>query len=240
MKKCLALVLALALAIGLAACSGDTTSDPSSTASTPTTEATEPTTTEATEPLPTEADGATVVMQLNCDSADGWQTDNAGEFGDFLESGKLDTENMQEGTGCLSVSGNDNKPGTFLSPSATFMWTGVPVDTGLTQENGAIRMWIYVSDPAAVGVASKVQIGSAGAPDVDNYEFIFGNSDDQSVCTHAGILTEGWNEITLNLSDAYKVGNPDLSAINFIKFYALIMPADVTVKIDDVRLIQLP
>ncbi len=60
------------------------------------------------------------------------------------------------------------------------------------------------------------------------------------MCTHSGILTEGWNEITLNLSDAYKVGNPDLSAVNFIKFYALIMPADVTVKIDDVRLIKLP
>ena len=54
-------------------------------------------------------------MQLNCDSADGWQTDNGdgGKFGDFLAAGKLDTENMKEGTGCLSIAGNDNLPGTF-------------------------------------------------------------------------------------------------------------------------------
>lgn len=239
----LCLLMAIVMAFSLVACTPDepTVTDDSQ-------ESQQPNETDPTSQVdPTDetgdsvSNGETVVFTLSCDTADGWVTDvGGGTFGPFLDVGSIDTENQCEGEGCLYLNGDRTAEiGAFLGPSAVFQWTGTPVDTGLDRDNAAIRLSIYVSNPAAVDMACKVQIGSAGMPDVDNYEFILGNSADQTVCTHYGILEAGWNEITLNLSDAWKVGNPDLSAVNFIKFYALIMPAGCEVRIDNVRIVNL-
>lgn len=244
LKVWLSLCMAIVMAFSLIACTTEapTASTEPKSPSEPNVQ--NPTDPEPTDPEPSESEPAnveTVVFTLNCDTADGWVTDvGGGAYGPFLDVGTIDTENKSEGEGSLCIVGDKTAQiGAFLGPSAVFQWTGSPVDTGLERDNAAIRLWIYVSNPAAVDMACKVQIGSGGMPDVDNYEFILGNSADQTVCTHYGILKKGWNEITLNLSDAWKVGNPDLSAINFIKFYALIMPAGCEVRIDDVRIVSL-
>lgn len=262
LKVWMSLVLALIMAFSMTACATDQGNNNPTDASKDTTatesvetESTEASTEEPTEePIeepteePTEEyvnplhnDLGTVVYTLNCDTADGWVTDvGAGVYGPFLNVGAVDTENKREGEGSLYINCDKTAEiGAFLGPSAVFQWTGAPIDTGLERENAAIRLCIYVSNPYVVNMASKIQIGSAGMPDVDNYEFIFGNSADETVCTHAQILEAGWNEITLNLSDAWKVGNPDLSAINFIKFYALIVPEGCEVRIDNIRIVNL-
>lgn len=175
---------------------------------------------------------------LDCDSADGWQTDvNQGKLAPFSEAGTVDTTDKKEGTGCLSEVA---VPEAFLGASVNFVWTSdEAVDSGLTVDNAVLKMWVYASNDTAFNMAAKIQIGSGGQPDVDEYEFILGdNGSQQAICTHYGLIKEGWNEISWNLSDAVVKGNPDLSAINFFKVYSLIMPVGSVVKIDDVRLVS--
>lgn len=242
MNVLISILLVLAMAFSLTACAGNQT--PSTEAPTTAPKQTDAPTDAPTDP-PVEttapAVGETVVYTINCDNADGWVTDvGAGAYGPFLDVGKIDTENKTEGEGSLYINCDDTAAiGAFLGPSAVFQWTGDPVETGLNIDNAAIRMSIYVSSPDVVKIASKLQVGSAGMPDVDNFEFIFGNDADQSVCTHTDFLESGWNEVTLKLTDAWKVGSPDLNAINFIKFYSLIVPEGSEVRIDNIQIVNL-
>ena len=259
----IAILLVLAMIFSMAACSGkqdnpDSQTNPPATTEPDEDKADTPEPAENTDPVDNETPPAedetqsaednadlneqgTVVYAINCDTADGWVTDvGAGAYGPFEDVGMIDTEEKTEGTGSLYIACDKTAEiGAFLGPSAVFQWTGDAIDTGLDRENAAIRMSIYVSSPDVVGIASKIQIGSAGMPDVDNYEFILGNADDQSVCTHTDLLEAGWNDVTLKLSDAWKVGDPDLSAVNFIKFYSLIVPGASEVRIDNICFVNL-
>lgn len=177
-----------------------------------------------------------VTYAISCDTLEGWSCDAAGgAFVAFENGGKLDSENQKEGEACLTM---DGIPEAFLGPSATFQYIlEEPVDLKLDPETGMVKFWIYTTDPISFNVASKFQVGSDGRPDSNNYEWIFGNAGDPSLVTTFLDLMPGWNELTLKFADAAKVGEPNLAAINFVKFYALIMPADVTVKLDDIRFI---
>ena len=172
---------------------------------------------------------------LNCDSAEGWQTDvGGGTLGAFTTVGVVDTEDFKEGTGALSMNSADSVTvNAFLNQSVTFVWTGDAFDVGCDAEDAVLSMWVYASNDNAFAVGAKIQIGSAGIPDVDNYEFVLNNGGNK-----AGVLKQGWNKIEWKLSEADKVGNPDLSKINFIKLYSILTPADTIVKIDDVQLIN--
>lgn len=172
---------------------------------------------------------------LNCDSAEGWQTDvGGGVLGPFTTVGVVDTADFKEGTGALSMNSADSVAvNAFLNQSVTFVWTGDAFDVGCDAEDAVLSMWVYASNDNAFSVGAKIQIGSAGVPDVDNYEFVLNNGGNK-----AGVLKQGWNKIEWKLSEADKIGNPDLSKINFIKLYSILTPADTIVKIDGVELIN--
>lgn len=172
---------------------------------------------------------------LNCDSAEGWLTDvGGGQLGEFTTVGVVDTADFKEGTGALSMNSKDSVAvNAFLNQSVTFVWTGNAFDVGCGEEDAVLSMWVYASNDNAFSVGAKIQIGSAGVPDVDNYEFVLNNGGNKG-----GVLKAGWNKIEWKLSDADKIGNPDLTKINFIKLYSILTPADTIVKIDDVQLIN--
>lgn len=69
---------------------------------------------------------------LNCDSAEGWQTDvGGGTLGAFTTVGVVDTEDFKEGTGALSMNSADSVTvNAFLNQSVTFVWTGDAFDVG--------------------------------------------------------------------------------------------------------------
>jgi len=53
-----------------------------------------------------------------------------------------------------------------------------------------------------------VELSSAGKSDVDEYQWTM------------PALTEGWNQISLEVSKASKIGTPDLTAINWFRIYS--------------------
>jgi hypothetical protein len=73
--------------------------------------------------------------------------------------------------------------------------------------------------------SNQVEIGSSGKNDVNEYSWNLGSS-----------LNVGWNFITLNTSDAGKIGNPDLSAINWFRLYRQ-KNGTVTTRIDAIQII---
>jgi hypothetical protein len=70
----------------------------------------------------------------------------------------------------------------------------------------------------------QLEITSAGGPDVDEYNWAVSDLN----------LSNGWNELHLQISSANVMGNPDLSAINFFRLYQFVS-GDVQSRIDFIR-----
>ena len=87
-----------------------------------------------------------------------------------------------------------------------------------------LQFWYYVSDVSKLTTKNKVEIGSSGVPDTNEYNW-----------TLTG-LVNGWNLVQLNTSTATKIGNPNLGAINWFRIYGL-KNGSVTTRIDDIGLL---
>ncbi|MBP1993626.1 hypothetical protein [Paenibacillus eucommiae] len=160
-----------------------------------------------------------VVNLHNADSSSGW-------------SGvTLDTSDKKEGSASLS---GDSNPGISIPgyPSAVHMQgTMAPVHTGVTLQNGQLKLWLYVADVTKLGGGvGAIELSSNDqTTDVDELEWYVSNLS----------LVDGWQELTLNFSDAYVSGNPDLSAITRVRIYAFTTAA-TTMKVDDIRVTSIP
>lgn len=146
---------------------------------------------------------AGIVVLDYCDEVSAWSSTNGLE---------LDSENKQEGFASLSNEGGgtDKLKKVFDPPVNTFC-----------DESSTFNLWLYVSDISAFDGSGQIEITSTGRPDVDEYSWNVSNLN----------LVNGWNELNLKISDASKNGNPDLSAINFFRFYQFVS-ADIVTKID--------
>ena len=82
-----------------------------------------------------------------------------------------------------------------------------------------------MSDPSQFQSSNQVEIGSSGRPDDNEYSWNLGSS-----------LSAGWNFIQLNTKVAGKIGNPDLSAINWFRLYRK-KNGSVTTRIDAIQLL---
>jgi len=133
----------------------------------------------------------------------GWSSTNGAE---------LDSENKQEGFASLSCTGGgtDKFKKTFDPPVNTFC-----------DESSYFNLWVYVSDVSAFDGGGQIEITSSGRPDVDEYSWSVPSLN----------LSDGWNELRLKISDASSNGNPDLSAINFFRFYQFVS-GEIETKID--------
>ena len=146
---------------------------------------------------------ADIVVLDYCDEVTGWSSTNGAE---------LDSENKQEGFASLSCTGGgtDKFKKTFDPPVNTFC-----------DENSYFNLWVYVSDVSAFDGGGQIEITSSGRPDTDEYSWSVPSLN----------LSNGWNELQLKISDASSNGNPDLSAINFFRFYQFVS-GEIETKID--------
>ena len=85
--------------------------------------------------------------------------------------------------------------------------------TGLTEENAALGMWLYINDVQHITGDAAIEITSSGGCDVDEYQWSMAD------LIASKQLRSGWNWLELKISDAQKSGNPNLDDINFIRIF---------------------
>ncbi|MBN2639513.1 MAG: DUF5010 domain-containing protein [Bacteroidales bacterium] len=146
-----------------------------------------------------------------CEVLTGWSTNGSNTL-------TLNTSSLMQGTGCVQMigSGTDEFKKVF-SPA---------YNSGVTAANGVLTFWYYVSDVSKLSNGGQVEISSSGGPDVNEYSW--------SLLTG---LTNGWNEVTLNISDANVIGTPNLSAIDWFRIYHS-KSASITTRIDGMQLVN--
>ncbi len=139
-----------------------------------------------------------------CDVLTGWSSSQA-----LL----LNKVNNQQSTACIEFTGSTTEEfKKIFSPA---------FDSGTTQANGALRFWYYVSDVTKCGPI-RVEIGSGGVPDVHEYSWQL-----------TGMIN-GWNKVDLKISNATKVGTPNLNAINWFRIYDS-KSGSITTRIDGIE-----
>lgn len=129
----------------------------------------------------------------------------------------LNTTDQKEGLACLEYNGSatDEYKKTFSTP----------YNSGAAAETAVLKFWYYVSDVSQFSGSNQVEIGSAGSPDQDEYSWNLSG------------LTNGWNEISLDISSAGVIGEPDLSAINWFRLYHF-KSGTMTTRIDAIQIVD--
>ncbi len=126
----------------------------------------------------------------DCDALTDWKSS---------QNLSLNASDQKQGSGCVESmgSGTDEFKKSF----------SIPYNAKVNETNGVLQFWYYVSDPSMLGSSNQVELGSSGKADTDEYHW---NLSD---------LSEGWNFVSLNISDASKDGSPNLSALNWFRLY---------------------
>tara|TARA_B100000809_G_scaffold127796_2_gene125928 strand:- start:285 stop:2255 length:1971 start_codon:yes stop_codon:yes gene_type:complete len=143
----------------------------------------------------------------NCDANTSWNSDS---------QLTLNTVDKTQGTAALEFSGSSTNEYSKVFP--------VPYDAMGSESGTVVQFWYYVSDPSQFQSSNQVEIGSSGAPDTNEYSWSLGS------------LNIGWNFIQLDVKNANKSGNPDLSAINWFRIYRF-KSGSVTTRLDGIQLI---
>jgi len=143
----------------------------------------------------------------DCDANTSWNSDS---------QLTLNTDDKIQGKAALesSGSGTDEYSKVFSAP----------YDAQGSESGTVLQFWYYVSDLSKFDGANQVEISSSGGPDVNEYHWSLNN------------IKNGWNFIQLNVRDANKSGNPDLSAINWFRIYRF-KSGSVTTRLDAIQLI---
>jgi hypothetical protein len=157
---------------------------------------------------------AQVVLIDDCESLSGW-----GGGGNILT---LDTDNPAQGQASIRSEGGNTE--RFRKNFAT------PLNSGILAGELTIsylQFSLYVSDVGKFSDAGgQFELTSSGGPDTDEYNWGTGSVN----------LRNGWNNVILRLSGAGKSGNPDLTAINFFRYYKPVKAGEsLVVKIDNLR-----
>jgi len=141
-----------------------------------------------------------------CDSETAWRSSNGIN---------IDTEDKKEGYASLISQGGGTDWFT-----KTF---DIPVNS-LCDESSYLDLWLYVSDVSKFNGGGQLEITSAGKPDENEYNWGVGDLN----------LSNGWNELHLQISSANVMGNPDLSKINFFRLYQFVS-GEVISRVDIIK-----
>ena len=138
----------------------------------------------------------------DCDVIDGWQSANPLV---------LNTTDQVQGLACIESSG---------SGVDEFKKVFEPVSAAAFR---SLEFWYYVSDVSQLDAANQVELGSAGRPDQNEYNWSLSN------------LKNGWNQITLEFARAGNTGGtPDMQNINFLRLYRF-KKGSVVTRIDGLK-----
>ncbi len=151
--------------------------------------------------------GSTEQLVLDyCDSDAGWNSSNGIN---------IDAEEKKEGYASLisQGAGTDWFSKKFVTPVNSYC-----------DSSSYLDLWLYISDVSKFDGGGQLEISSAGRADVDEYNWSVGSLN----------LSNGWNELHLQISSASKMGNPDLSAVNYFRLYQFVS-GDVITRIDIIR-----
>lgn len=152
---------------------------------------------------------ATTFVLDTCDDTSTWAT----EYGVFTDDKK---------EGAASIGTADAEGASVIQKIFP-----APVDVGVTVENGAVELWVYVEKTDAL-TQGQFELTSSGNCDVDEYSWDLMEIN----------LQKGWNKLTLKLSEAGVIGAPDLKAINFTRLY-LLYDGKNSVRLDDIKVVNL-
>lgn len=83
-----------------------------------------------------------------------------------------------------------------------------PVDIS-AYESGYVHCSVYINDPTLLGEMLIMELTSSGKADEGEYAYR---------CQGAE-LKKGWNDLYYKTNEGIKTGSPDLSSINYIRFY---------------------
>lgn len=144
----------------------------------------------------------------HCDVLDGWNSHNPIS---------VNTIDKKEGTGCIESSGNGTDE---------FKKVFSPFNAHVTEDDGILRFWYYVSDITKLNGENQIELGSGGGPDTKEYNWPIDT------------LTNGWNLISKKFSDADVTnGTPDLNALNWFRIYHY-KSGTVTTRVDGIQIIK--
>jgi len=129
----------------------------------------------------------------------------------------LNTTDQQQGTGCLEFSAASTDEFKKVFPT--------PYNSRGSRESTELKFWYYVSDVSQFESSNQVEIGSAGRADQDEYNWNLTG------------LSNGWNLISLKVSEAGVMGSPNLNAINWFRIYHK-KTGNVTARLDGIQLID--
>jgi len=145
----------------------------------------------------------------DCDATTDWKS-SAGL--------SLNTTDHKQGSACIEFSAASTDE--FKKAFST------PFNSRGSVESTELRFWYYVSDVTKLDTKGQVEIGSAGKPDQNEFNWKLTG------------LTNGWNYITLKTSEAgVSGGSPNLNAINWFRIYRQKLGSVIT-RIDAIQLID--
>ncbi len=144
----------------------------------------------------------------DCDLTSGWKSSG---------SLQLNSSDNKQGINCLEYSGGNTDEFKKKFPTT--------YNTRGSEAGSMLQFWYYISDVTKMEGANQVELGSAGKPDSDEYNWRLEG------------LADGWNYIRLPISEAGVQGNPDLSEINWFRLYSF-KSANITTRIDAIQLIS--
>lgn len=166
----------------------------------------------------------------NCDALTGGFCDWS--IGGSRTTLSVNETDMIQGTGCLE---NTLASGTtlFQSPRSTdAIGAATPVNTGVTLENGILRLRFWIEDVTKLGNNLSIEIGSGGLPDQAEIQFNV---------TKANVKN-GWNNLNLKLSaggiTAGTAGQPNLEAINWFRIYSSGSVAGLKARLDGIMIYE--
>ena len=105
-----------------------------------------------------------------------------------------------------------------------FTFNSSPFNTTVSEADGVVKFWLFVSDATKMNGSGSIKFSSSGQAGTDEYRWNLANQKIQN----------GWNHVILHLPDAVKTGNPNLSAINFFQV-SQPLTASVTARIDEIE-----
>lgn len=155
--------------------------------------------------------------------------DNCNEFDNIntMSSSKISIEDFykKEGTGSLKIT----ESGAFIIAQFVFE-KPINILLDLKPDDLYLEFWLYVSNDAVLnGKPSQMELSSSEETDMDEYAWELTKYK----------YNKGWNRISLKLSDASKLGNPDLSKIIRLRFYSVVK-ARAAVYLDEIIITNSP